>query len=119
MRDDMRIAIDARTAYAKTRRGVGNTLVDLYTPLAVMRPDWEFSMFHQTEPADDPFAACPNIRRRQIDIRGDRFDLWENVRLPLAAFAARATVLHCPANTGPAKNPCPMVLTLHDMIPLE
>ena len=115
----MRIAVDARTVYAPTRRGIGKTLVDLYTTLAAMRAEWEFFMFHQTEHEDDPFAGIANIRRRRVDIPGDRFDFWEHLRLPLALARARPAVLHCPANTAPAVTPCPVVLTIHDVIPIE
>ena len=48
---------------------------------------------------------------------GDRLDLWEQVRLPLAA--RRTDVLYCPANTGPRWPMRPLVLTVHDLIPLE
>ena len=77
-------------------------------------------MFHQVPFAPDPFAGLPNVEARRIDIPGgDRFNLWEQVRLPLAARLSRADVLHCPANTGPRFPLVPMVLTVHDLIPIE
>ncbi len=37
----------------------------------------------------------------------------------MAAWATRTSVLHSPANTGPAYPLVPLVLTVHDLIPLE
>jgi glycosyltransferase involved in cell wall biosynthesis len=54
-----------------------------------------------------------------IDVRGDRFDAWERVRLPLAALTDRLGLLHCPSQTAPPLTPCPIVLTVHDLIPLK
>ncbi len=69
--------------------------------------------------ADAPLADLPNVQRRRIDIPGDRWDLWQHLRLPLAARAARADILHCPANTAPRFAGLPLVVTIHDLIPLE
>jgi glycosyltransferase involved in cell wall biosynthesis len=116
----MRIAVDARTVYSPARRGTGKNLVDLYRRVARLRPDWTFLMFHRMPVVeDDPFRAEPNIIQRAIEIRGDRWDLWEQVRLPLAAARARASVLHAPANTAPRNPLVPLVVTIHDLIPVD
>jgi glycosyltransferase involved in cell wall biosynthesis len=52
-------------------------------------------------------------------MRGDRWDLWQQVRLPLAASRAGASALHCPAKTAPRWPLVPLVVTIHDLIPLE
>jgi len=114
------IAIDARQAYRADRRGMGNVLVSVLRELARQRPDWRFRLFHQTPAATDPFVDLPNISRKQIDIpAGDRFDLWERVRLPAAAALSGANLLFSPANTGPGRATMPRVVLLHDLIPLE
>ena len=115
----MRVGIDARTVYAATRRGTGKNLIDLYSTLATRHPSWEFVMFHQASADNDPFAQFANVRQRRIDIRGDRWNLWQDVRLPLAARADKLDVLHCPANTAPRLSLTPTVLTVHDLIPQE
>jgi glycosyltransferase involved in cell wall biosynthesis len=116
----IRIAVDARTVYRACRRGTGKNLIDLYRNLARLRPGWRFVLFHQLAAPEDPFAGAGRVERRQIDIRGgDRLNLWEQVRLPLAARLTGADVLHCPANTGARWSPVPLVLTVHDLIPLE
>jgi glycosyltransferase involved in cell wall biosynthesis len=117
----LRVGVDARTVYSPVRRGTGKNLIDLYSTIADAHADVEMVMFHQHEvdPADDPFAGRPNVRARRIDIRGDRWNLWQDVRLPLAASTERVDVLHCPSNTAPLQTFTPVVVTIHDLIPLE
>jgi len=113
------LAVDARNIYRTDRRGTGKNLIDLYRRVARLRPTWRFFMFYQLDCSDDPFADLPNVCRRRIDIKGDRFDLWQHVRLPLATKLAGADLLHCPANTAPYHPAAPMVVTIHDLICLD
>jgi glycosyltransferase involved in cell wall biosynthesis len=116
----MRVAVDARTAYSPIRRGTGKNLIDLYRRMALLYPRWEFLMFHRHETSvDDPFAGASNIARAVIEMRGARWNLWEQARLPWAARRAGASVLHAPANTGPGIPLVPLVVTIHDLIPLD
>lgn len=115
----MIVAVDARNAYRPRRRGIGKTLVELYRHVAPLRPDWQFVLFHQQQTPADPLAGLPNVRPCRIDIPGDRWDLWQQLRLPWAARRAGADVLHCPANTAPAWPGAPLLVTIHDLIPLE
>jgi glycosyltransferase involved in cell wall biosynthesis len=115
-----RVAVDARQVYRANRRGIGKSLRLLLGHLAAARPRWEFRLLHQADSPDEPFPdRPPNLVPRKIDIPGDRFGLWEQVRLPLAAWRAGADVLYCPANTGPRWPLRPTVLTVYDLIPLE
>lgn len=59
------------------------------------------------------------MRLRWIDIPGDRFNAWEQIRLPAANLMDRTNFLHCPSQTAPAFASCPVVLTVHDLIPLR
>jgi glycosyltransferase involved in cell wall biosynthesis len=116
----MRVSVDSRQVFRKNRRGIGKALQLMLGHLAIARPDWEFGLLYQTDPPDDPLPSSPaNLRRKRIDIPGDRFDLWERIVLPFASWRANADVVYCPANTGPAWTSCPMVLTVYDLIPLE
>jgi glycosyltransferase involved in cell wall biosynthesis len=114
----LRIAVDARTVYAPPRRGTGKNLIDLYGTLSRLHPSWDFILFHQRD-SDDPFVGLPNVRAQRIDMAGDRLNWWQDIRLPFAARAAGADVLHCPANTAPRWTATPTVVTIHDLIPLE
>jgi glycosyltransferase involved in cell wall biosynthesis len=115
----MRLALDARQIHRSGRRGIGKSLVELYRNLARLRPDWQIMMFHQAPAEDDPLAGLPNVQRRRIDIPGDRWDLWQRVRLTIAVRLSGCNVVHCPANTAAAHPGAPLVLTIHDLIPLE
>lgn len=114
----MRIGLDARTLFSPQRRGIGKSLMRLYQGLASARPGWEVYAYHRADapvPEDLPASFVP----RPIEIPGDRFDAWTQVRLPTAARLDQVNVLHCPANLCPSWMPVPTVVTLHDLIPLD
>jgi glycosyltransferase involved in cell wall biosynthesis len=115
----MILALDARTIYAANRRGTGKNLIDLYTRLARQRPSLEILAFHRGVDCDDPFADLDNVKSCAIDMPGDRWNLWQHVRLPMACRSERAELLHCPANTAPRLGRTPILLTIHDLIPAE
>ncbi len=116
----MRVAVDARQVYRPRPRGIGKVLTLLYRALAGRRPDWRFTLIHQEDIPVPRLEGLPNVRRSRIDFAGaDRFDLWERAVLPAAVLAARADVIHAPANTAPRVAPAPVVVHVHDLIPLE
>ncbi len=115
----MRIALDARTVYWPTRRGTGKNLVDLYTHVAKARPNWQINAFHRLDESLPDVLPFSNIHPQQIEMRGDRFNNWERLRLPYAAWRGEADVLHCPANTCPSWMPIKTLVTIHDLIPLD
>jgi len=116
----LRIVVDARQVYRPQRRGIGKTLINLYTTLAVLRPHWQFQLIHQFDTSVPQLETYRNLGRTRIDFYGlNRYDLWEQVVLPVAALAARADILHAPANTGPKRSAVPVVVNIHDLIPLE
>jgi glycosyltransferase involved in cell wall biosynthesis len=116
----MLVAVDARQVYRANRRGIGKALRLMLDCFATTHPQWEFRLFHQNDSPDEPFPKQPrNLVARKIDIPGDRFGLWEQLRLPVATWRSGADVLYCPANTGPRWPLRPMVLTVYDLIPLE
>ncbi len=115
----MIVAVDARNVYRAERRGTGKNLIDVYRQLAILRPQWRFVMLHEGDAAANPFSDYVNINEVALKIRGSRFNLWQDVALPLGAKRYGATVLHAPANTAPYFTATPLVVTVHDLIPLE
>ena len=113
------IAIDGRTVFDAPRRGIGNTTVAQYRALAELRPSWRFAFFYAEGTQPDPFADLPNVRSERLRMRGDRFDLWPRLRLPLATAWARPDVFHGAAGVAAAFPGAPLVTTLNDLIPLE
>ncbi len=128
----MKIALDARTIFSPKPRGTGRNLLDAYRRIPALRPDWEIVLYHQRHVHDcavpdwlpstrDPDASrrkFSNLHTRRIDIPGDRFNLWLNLRLPRAARRDGVDLLHMPANAAPVRCPLPYVVTIHDLIPL-
>ena len=113
------IGLDARSIYAKSRRGTGKNLLDAYRAMAGLRAEWRFVLYHRGVVQDDPLADLPNVSSRVIEMPGDRWDLWEHLRLPAAARGDGVDVLHCPANSCPKLRWTRVVSTIHDLIPLK
>ena len=113
----MHIALDARTVYSDQRRGTGRNLIDLYRELAVIRPNWQVTAYYRS--GQHASAVLPSATPVKIEMPGDRVDAWQRWRLPMAAWRAGATLLHCPANECPTWMPIPTVVTIHDLIPLD
>jgi glycosyltransferase involved in cell wall biosynthesis len=112
----MRIGIDSRDAFASQVRGVGKTLRLLLDHLLPLMPEWSVFLYTNRR---NGFTVPGPAHTRLIDIRGDRWNAWDLIRLPLAAFTDRLDLLHCPAQTAPPVLTCPLVLTVHDLIPLR
>lgn len=115
----VRIGVDARLACVPRPRGIGKTLRSLMRHAAALRPEWEFVLYHQEPVTANPFADRPNVRLRHADIRGHRFRLWDRFLLPLVARRDGVRLLHCPDGDAPTFWPPPVVLTVHDLIPLK
>ena len=115
---EIRIGLDARSIFMPRPRGTGRNLGDAYRLIPALRPEWMFHLYHQRASAREADAWGANVRLRRIDIPGDRYDLWFQVRLPLAARRDHLDLLHLPANAAPAWNPVPCVVTVHDLMPL-
>lgn len=115
----MLIGLDARTIYTDCRRGIGKNLIDLYTTVAEQRPAWRTRGYHRHPRATDTSLDLPGVTPCHIEMPGDRVDAWGRWRLPLAAWRDDIDVLHCPANLCATWMPVPIVVTVHDLIPLE
>lgn len=116
----MRIVVDARTLFAEAPRGTGKAFLEVYRRLPAMHGDWEFMFLHRNRQIHNrSFAERPNVSVQYTEIRGERFNLWQSLRLPLTAKLKRADVLHCPANLGPRCSATPILVTIHDLIPMQ
>ena len=113
------VTVDARVVFDEERRGIAKTTVALYRTMAMLRPNWRFWFFYKEGVNDNPFADVPNISVEQLRIKGDRYELWPRVRLPVANLMTRPDIFHAPAGPAPWVTVAPMVTTIHDLIPLE
>jgi glycosyltransferase involved in cell wall biosynthesis len=114
----LRVGVDARSWLQKHPRGEGKTLYQLYRHIQAQHPDWQITFFGDQRTAEASLPTLPGIAVRHMVLPGDRFDSWENVCLPLMAARARCDVLHCASSSGPWWSPAPVVLTVHDLIPV-
>ncbi len=113
------VTVDARVVFDEERRGIAKTTIALYRIMTILRPNWRFRFFYKEGVNDNPFADLPNISAERIRIKGDRYELWPRVRLPVANLIARPDIFHAPAGPAPWVTFAPMVVTIHDLIPLE
>jgi glycosyltransferase involved in cell wall biosynthesis len=117
----MRIAVDASSLLTRHPRGEGRSLLRLYEEIARIRSEWTFIFFGTRETEESTKAIRERIPRceiRTFELPGFRWNLWENLGLPIAAWRARADLLHCSSSGGPVWSPLPIVMTVHDVIPL-
>jgi glycosyltransferase involved in cell wall biosynthesis len=116
----MRIGIDARSAIGQHARGEGKCLLALYQQIARLRPQWEFVFYGSgaAEGSERLRQAVPQARIRSFDIPGFRWNSWENLGLPWHALRDRIDVLHSFSSGAPHWSPAPIVMTVHDIIPL-
>lgn len=117
LRRPLTLALDARTVHRAVRRGTGKNLIDLYSEVLRLRPQWRVIGYHRGQ-HDSPLTDIPGYEARYIDMPGDRFDAWQQWRLPYAAKRDGVDLLHCPANTCPRWQPVATMLTVHDLLPL-
>ena len=113
------VAIDGRTVFDEPRRGIAKTTIAQYRALAEIRPAWRFRFYYAEGTQPDPFADLPNVSCVRLRMKGDRFELWPRLRLPLAVAWTRPDLFHAAAGVAPRFPGAPVVTTLNDLIPLE
>jgi glycosyltransferase involved in cell wall biosynthesis len=118
--DDFCIAVDASSLLTDRPRGEGRSLLRLYEEIAKLRPRWRIVLFgtRAAGSASEIRARIPNCSIRTLEVPGYRWNLWENVGLPMLAWLSGADLLHCASSGTPFWSPVPVVMTVHDVIPL-
>lgn len=114
------IGIDATSLLCRQPRGEGRTIFRLYREIARLRANWTFLLYTNTDSANtqEVLRDIPRSRAIVFDPPGHRWSTWENVGLPLRAWRDRVDVLHCPSSGAPLFSLTPIVVTVHDLIPL-
>lgn len=116
----LRVGVDARSAIGQHARGEGKCLIQLYQEIAKLRPEWQlvfFGMGPQTGGAKLK-QAIPGAEVRCFELPGFRWNSWENIGLPALAAWHRVDVLHSFSSGAPRLALTPVVMTVHDIIPL-
>ncbi|GIW07557.1 MAG: glycosyl transferase family 1 [Dehalococcoidia bacterium] len=94
----MEIAVDVQSTLGQ-RTGIGRYTAQLVAALRRVAPE---------------IAIREVSAGREIVMRTDRRLWWQQLELPRRA--AGADLLHVPGFDAPARSPCPVVLTVHDLI---
>jgi glycosyltransferase involved in cell wall biosynthesis len=111
----VRIAIDASTI--STQGGPRTYVLGLIEALLRIDSCNEYVVFY-----NDPvhLGRFPLAKEVVLPGKNPLARLWrEHVLLPLACRSERVDLLHCPKSAIPYFSPCPVVVTLHDLIPLK
>lgn len=96
----MRIGIDTQSTLGR-KTGIGHYTAELLSALRRVAPEHVYVELHWG---------------RDVVMRTDRRLCWQQWELPRRAKAARADILHVPGFDAPRRKPCPVVLTVHDLI---
>lgn len=109
----MHIGIDGNLLCGK-KTGMGMVV---YSVLRNWKTDTNKVTVFVSENLDKETTAFLEKKRINIFV-GGRYNYfkWEQVVLPRLVKEERADILWCPYNTAPLKSPCPVVVTVHDLI---
>ena len=112
----MRIAIDASTI--STQGGPRTYLLGLLDAIMAIDRDNEYVVFYNDY---CHLGRFPRAKEVVLPGRSPLARLWrEHVLLPIACRREGAELLHCPKSAIPFFSPgCPVVVTLHDLIPVK
>ncbi|MBI1920701.1 MAG: glycosyltransferase family 4 protein [Geobacter sp.] len=111
----MKIAIDASTI--STQGGPRTYLLGLLDALFRIDHENEYVVFY-----NDPshMGRFPMAREIVLPGKNPLARLFrEHLLLPLACRREKVDLLHCPKSAIPVWAPCPVVVTLHDLIPVK
>lgn len=111
----MRIAIDASTI--STQGGPRSYVLGLLDALLRIDQQNDYVVFY-----NDPshLGRFPTAREIVLPGRNPLARLWrEHVLLPMACRREQVDLLHCPKSAIPFCSSCPVVVTLHDLIPIR
>jgi glycosyltransferase involved in cell wall biosynthesis len=114
----MRIAIDARPASHPQPGGFKRYTEQLLYALAQTDTENQYLVFFDRAPARDFFAGNPNFRSVILPSRVPALGvIWrEQWTVPQYTKRAGADVIHFTVNSGARVLPCPLVVTMHDII---
>ncbi|MDQ4076560.1 MAG: glycosyltransferase family 4 protein [Chloroflexota bacterium] len=96
----MRIAIDTHSTQGR-KTGIGSYTTNLLHALEHVAPEHEY---------------VPLAWHRSLELRIDQRLRWQQIELPRLARAAGVDLLHVTGFDAPLWKPCPVILTVHDLI---
>src|SRR6266436_4701088 len=107
----MRIGFDGRW-YGHS--GVGNYVSELLQAMGALQDDIEIILY---EDPKNPLEHVRGDRIRKVPVHAKRYSVQEQFELAWRCRADRLDVFHSPFYVAPWFAPCPVVVTIHDLIP--
>lgn len=114
----LRIGVDARSLLCREPRGEGKSLLRLYTEILQQQPATQVLLFGDERAPQFTGTLPAGMRAIAGTLPGERFNTWENVQLPWWAWRHGCQVLHAASSGAPRWSACPVVMTVHDLIPI-
>ncbi len=108
----MRIGFDGRW-YGNS--GVGNYVFELLRAMDGLDEDIELVVYE--DPRNPLHLTHCSGRLRTVPVAASRYSLREQFELPLRCRTDKIEVFHSPFYVTPWLAPCPVVVTIHDIIP--
>lgn len=94
--------------------GVGNYVSGLLQAIGVLKSDVEIILY---EDPKNPLDHVKSDHIRKVSVRAGRYSIQEQFELAHRCRADRLDVFHSPFYLTPWFAPCPVVVTIHDLIP--
>lgn len=114
----LRVAVDARSLNVEHVRGIGKSLYELIKRTASSGAvEWHLLADRPDRPIHVPDER--SCRVNVFEVRGHRFQAWEQWALPREARRLDVDLLHAPGTSMPFWQPVPTIVTIHDTIPWQ
>jgi glycosyltransferase involved in cell wall biosynthesis len=107
----MRIGLDGRWY---NYSGVGNYVSELLQAMSDLDEDLEIILY---EDRRNPLDHVHGGRIHRVPVHAPRYSVQEQFELPRRCRADQLDVFHSPFYVTPWLAPCPVVVTIHDLIP--
>lgn len=113
----MIIGIEAQRVFRVKKHGMDMVALELIRNLQKIDKKNTYYIF--VSPDIDRECLKESQNFKIIEVEGGFYPTWEQISLPRAVKKYKCDILHCTSNTAPIFAPCPVIITLHDIIYIE
>lgn len=113
MKEPLRIGIEAQRLFRPRKHGL--EIVALETLRELQRVDRHNQYFIFVKKDTDSQCLRETENFHIVELPSWNYPVWEQIILPAAIRKYNLDILHCTANTAPAMNTLPTVITIHDI----
>ena len=112
----MKIGIEAQRIFRERKHGMDFVALELIRNLQIIDTQNQYVIFVNEGPDTACLQETDNFK---IVVFGGAYPVWEQIKLPKKAREYELDLLHCTSNTAPVQCPCPLAVTIHDIIYFE